>query len=146
MSANLPEEGMELVLVAVLLELIKHPDLLAVRGEVGPDVPMDGNDHLAAQVFRHPQHVDGGHLVLHADGVLSEGGEGHVHVIVLAVLGKVDGKMAVAGVIDVPARGPQQIVDGLIVHIRGALARQLLPVRAGGVRRNDAGTVLRESS
>ena len=132
---------MELVFVAVLLEVVEQPDLLAIRLEVGPYVPVDGHDHLALQVLGHAQHVDGGHLVLHADGVLAEGAEGHVDVVVLAVLGEVDGEVAVAGVVDVAAGGLDQVVDGLLVHVGGALAGQLLPVGAGGVGGDDAGAV-----
>ncbi len=64
---------------------------------------MDRDDHVALQVLGHAQHVHAGHLVLHADGVLAEGAEGHVDVMVLAVLGEVDGEVAVAGMVDVAA-------------------------------------------
>ena len=141
LAAHLPEEGVELVLVAVLLELVEQLDLLAVGLEVGPHVPVDGHHHLAPQVLRHAQDVGGGHLVLHADGVLAEGAEGHVDVVVLAVLGKVDGEVGVAGVVDVAAGGLDQVVDSLLVHVRGALAGQFLPVRAGGIGGDDAGAV-----
>ena len=141
LASHLPEEGVELVLVAVLLEVVEEFDLLAVGLEVGPHVPVDRNNHLAPQVLRHAQDVGGGHLVLHTDGVLAEGAEGHVDVVVLAVLGEVDGEMGVAGVVDVAAGGLDQVVDRLLVHVRGADAGELLPVRAGGVGGDDAGAV-----
>ena len=57
LAADLPEERMEGVFVAILLEVVKQANFLAIRRKVGPDVPVDRNDHLAAQVFRHAQHV-----------------------------------------------------------------------------------------
>ena len=132
---------MELVLVAVLLEVPQQLDLLAVGLEVGPHIPVDGHDHLALQVLGHAQHVHAGHLVLHADRVFAERAEGHVDVVVLAVLGEVDGEVAVAGMVDVAAGGLDQVVDGLVVHVGRALSGQLLAVGAGGVGGDDAGAV-----
>lgn len=120
LAAHLPEEGMELVLVAILLEVVQYADFFTVSLEVGPNVPVDGDNHLAAQVLCHTQHIDGGHLVLHTDGVLTEGAEGHINVVVLAVLCKINGEVGVAGVADVAAGGLDQVVDCLVIHIRGA--------------------------
>ena len=141
LAAHLPEEGMELVLVAILLEIVQKLDLLAVRLEIRPYIPVNRDDHLALQVLSHAQHVDGGHLVLHTDGVLSEGAERHVDVVVLAVLCEVNGEVRVSGVVDISARGLQQVVHCLLIHIGRALSGQLLAVLAGIVCGNDAGTV-----
>ena len=99
--------------------------------------------HIALEAFGHAQDVDGGHLVLIANRVLAERAERDVHVVVLAVLGEVDGEVGIAGVIDVAAGRLEQIVDGLVVHVRRALAGQLLAVRALRVSGDDAGAVKR---
>ena len=102
---------------------------------------MDGNHDLALQVLSHAQNVDGGHLVLHADGVLTEGAEGHVDVVILTVLCEVDGEVGVTGVIDVAAGGLDQVVNSLVVHVGRADAGQLFTVLIGLVGGDDAGTV-----
>ena len=99
LSAHLPEERMELILVAVLLEIIQKLNLLAVRLEVGPHIPVNRNDYLALQILSHAQHVDRCHLILHADRILAKGAERHVNIIVLSMLCEVNGEMRIAGVI-----------------------------------------------
>lgn len=141
LSANLPEERMELILVSVLLEIVEELYLFGVSLEVGPYIPVDGNNDLALEILGHSQNVDGGHLVLHSVGVLTEGAEGHINVIILAVLCKVDREMRVAGVIDVSAGGLEEIVDGLLVHVGRAYAGEILSVGTGGVCGDDAGPV-----
>ena len=95
-SAHLPEERMELILVAILLEIIKQTDLFAVCLEVRPYVPVNRNYYLTLQVLSHTKHVDGAHLILHTDGVLSKGAEGHVDIVILAVLCEVNGEMRIS--------------------------------------------------
>ena len=141
LAAYLPEERVEFVFVAVLLEIIEQLNLLAVRLEVGPYVPVNRNYDLALQVLSHTQHIDRSHLVLHTDGVLSKGAECHVDIVILAVLCKVDGEMGISGVIDVSARSLHQVVYCLVVHIGRAYAGQLFSVLAGVVCSYDTGTV-----
>ena len=102
---------------------------------------MDGDDHVAAQRLGHAQDVHGGHLVLHAHGVLTKGAKGHVDVVILAMLGEVDGVVRVTGVVDVAARGLHQVVDGLLVHVGRADTGQLLAVGTGGVGGHQDGAV-----
>ena len=77
---------------ALLVKLVKQVDLLAVRLEVGPYIPVNRDHHLAAQVFRHAQYIDGGHLILHTDRVFPERAEGDINVMILPMFGEVDGK------------------------------------------------------
>ena len=102
---------------------------------------MDWHNNLALQIFRHTQHIDGCHLILHTDGILTERTKRHINIVVLAVFRKVDGEMGVAGMIDVAARRLHQIVDSLIIHICRAYPRQLFPVGTCGISGHDTGPV-----
>ena len=141
LSAYLPEERMELVLVSVLLEIIQQLDLVAVSLEVGPYVPVNRNNNLTLQVLCHTKDIYGTHLILHTDGVLTEGTKGNIDIIILTMLCKVNGEVRVTGVIDVSARSLNQVVYCLIIHIGGANACQLFSVLTGIVCGNDTGTV-----
>ena len=57
-AAHLPEEGVELILVAVFFEIVEKAYFFAVGLEVRPYVPVDRHDHFALQVFRHAKNVD----------------------------------------------------------------------------------------
>ena len=102
---------------------------------------MNRNDYLAAKVLGHTQNIDGGHLILHAHRVLSEGTKGHINIVILAVLCKVDRKMRVAGVVNISSRSLYQIVHGLVIHIRRTYSRKLFSVFACIIRGYNAGTV-----
>ena len=52
LSAYLPEERMELVLVSVLLEIIQQLNLVAVCLEVGPYVPVNRDNNLTPRICR----------------------------------------------------------------------------------------------
>ena len=140
-TADLPEERMEPILVAILLEIIDELDLIAVRLEVRPHIPVDRTDHLASQILCHAQDVNGGHLILHADRILTERTKRDVNVVVLAMLCEVDREVRVARMVDVAAWRLQEIVDRLLIHIRRTLACQFLPIGSRRIRRHDAGTV-----
>ena len=94
LSAYLPEERMELILVSVLLEIIQNLDLVAVSLEVGPYVPVNRNNNLTPQVLSHTKDIDGCHLILHTDGVLTEGTKGNIDIIILTMLCKVNGEVS----------------------------------------------------
>ena len=61
---------------------------------------MDGDDGLDPQVFRHAKYIHRGHLVGQPWGILPEGGDGHVNLVLLAMAQVVVGKMGVAAVIE----------------------------------------------
>ena len=71
-AADLPEERVEFVFVAIFLEFVEEFNFFAIGLEVGPNVPMDGDDDFALEVFGHTKNVDGSHFVLHTDGVFAE--------------------------------------------------------------------------
>ena len=96
LAANLPEERMELVFVAILLEIVENLDLFAVCLEVGPNIPVDGYDNLALKILCHTENVYGGHLVLHTDRVLAEGTECNINVMILAMLCEINGEMRIS--------------------------------------------------
>ena len=66
---------MELVLVSVLLEIIQQLDLVAICLEVGPYVPVNRDNNLTPQVLSHTKDIYRAHLILHTDGVLTEGAD-----------------------------------------------------------------------
>ena len=96
LAAYLPEERMELILIAVLLEIIEELDLLAVGLEVRPYIPVDRDNYLALQVLSHTENVDGGHLILHADRVLSKGAERHVDIVVFSMLREINREVGIS--------------------------------------------------
>ena len=90
-TANFPNKRFEGVLQAVLAHVIKRQDFGGVCHEVSPNIIVDWDDDFAAQRFSHAQDVDGGHFVSDADGILAVGTKRHVDVIILTMLGKVNG-------------------------------------------------------
>ena len=79
LAAHLPEEGMELVLVAILLEIVQKLDLLAVRLEIRPYIPVNRDDNLALQVLSHAQHLSLIHISLSLELDGTEGWQGQYY-------------------------------------------------------------------
>lgn len=57
-AAYLPEERVEFVFVAIFFELVKEFNFFAVRLEVCPHIPMNGDDDFAFEVFGHTEDID----------------------------------------------------------------------------------------
>ncbi len=142
-ATDLPEERMEFVLVAVLLEVVEQLDFVAIRLEVRPDIPVNWYDDLALEILRHAQDIDGCHLVLHANRILAKRSESNIDIVILAMFGKINRKVRVTRVVNVAARqkigrehnflsGTIDKIDTLIT-CPGASADEIKNLRTHGV-------------
>ena len=122
LAADLPDVGLEFVFQAILLHVPQHGDFHRVGHEVGPDVVVEGDDHLGVQGLGHAQDVGGSHLVGDAARVFAVRTQGHVDLVLVAVLGVAIGVMRIAAVIEVAARRLDQIVDRHQIHVDRHLA------------------------
>lgn len=139
--AYLPEERMEFIFVSVLLKIVEQLNFFAICLEIGPNIPVDGDNHLALQVLRHTENIYGSHLILHADGIFSKGAECYINVMIFAVFCKVNGEMGVSGVVNVSAGSLYEVVHCLFIHIGRADSGEFFSILSGRIRRNKTGSV-----
>ena len=139
--AYLPEEWMKFIFISVLLKIVEQFNFFAICLEIGPNIPVDRDNHLALQVLRHTENIYGSHLILHADGIFSKGAECYINVMIFAVFCKVNGEVGVSGVVNVSAGSLYEIVHSLFIHVGRTYAGKLFSILPCRIRRNKTGSV-----
>ena len=132
---------MELIIQTILFHIIKHADFIDIGHKIRPYIIMDRNHNFSTQSLCHTKDIHRGHLISHTYRVLPIGTKRYIHIIILAMLCKINRIMGISAVVDISSRRPEQIIYCLIIHICRADPGQFLPVLTGIIGRHQAGSV-----